>query len=176
MNNQNNRWGYLRKTSELAEKAGKDKDTGLNRTGILECLNVVFPNVSDWVYNKGIPGIKSRKRPQWRSESLKMIVECRGLDTYKNPLLLKEDEERRDFFGSEGYKTVSIPYFIQLTNRVVKTLFGVDVTEPLFDEGISSMGPKEENTPAFLCYAGIKRMAKDFKMFPEQYEVNIAYS
>ena len=29
------------------------------------------------------------------------------------------------------------------------------------------------NTPAYCCPAGIKRMAKEFKLYPQQYEVNI---
>jgi hypothetical protein len=29
------------------------------------------------------------------------------------------------------------------------------------------------NTPAYLCPLGIKRMAKEFKKFPKQYEVNL---
>lgn len=36
-----------------------------------------------------------------------------------------------------------------------------------------SLGLKGKNSPAYLCYEGIKRMAKEFKQFPEQYEVNL---
>jgi hypothetical protein len=38
-----NKWGFLRETSELAKKAGKDKDTGLHRTGLEDYLKVIFP-------------------------------------------------------------------------------------------------------------------------------------
>ena len=33
-------WGFLRETTELAQKAGFDKDTGLIRTGLNEYLDV----------------------------------------------------------------------------------------------------------------------------------------
>lgn len=68
-----------------------------------------------------------------------------------------------------------IPYFIQLTNKAVKTLFDVDVSEELFDETISSLGIEGQNTPAYLCPAGLKRMAGEFKKFPEQYKTNLDF-
>ena len=37
------------------------------------------------------------------------------------------------------------------------------------------MGIKGLNTPAYLCPAGVKRMAQEFKRFPEQYRVNIEF-
>lgn len=45
MNNliENNKWGFLRETKELAAKAGIDKDTGLYRTGMEDYLAVIFP-------------------------------------------------------------------------------------------------------------------------------------
>ena len=32
------KWGYLRETKKLAEKAGRDEDTRLHRTGLEEYL------------------------------------------------------------------------------------------------------------------------------------------
>ena len=72
-----------------------------------------------------------------------------------------------------GYTVVRIPYFIQLTQSVVKQLFKVDVSQKLFDGTIPSLGSEYRNTPAFLCIAGVERMADEFRYFPEQYEVNM---
>lgn len=58
---------------------------------------------------------------------------------------------------------------------VVKTLFDVDLENDLFDERIPSLGIKGRNTPAFLCGAGVKRMADEFHLFPEQYTTNIEF-
>lgn len=74
-----------------------------------------------------------------------------------------------------GYKVVRIPYFIQLANSAIKTLFGVEVKEVMFDGKYPSLGVNGNNTPAFLCLEGIKRMAKEFRQFPDQYQVNIDY-
>ena len=167
-------WGYLRETTEKAKKAGKDLDTGLERTGLNEYLSIIFPKVNDWIHDKPICE-GSRKRPDYRSETLKLIVEFDGLQHYNNPLNIKRDKETTEFYESLGYKVVRIPYFIQLTNKAVETFFGVKVEEKLFDENFYSLGINSKATPAFLCPVGIIKMAEEFIKFPEQYQVNIKY-
>ena len=49
----------------------------------------------------------------------------------------------------------------------------MSVGKPLFDGSRPSLGVNENNLPAFLCPAGIERMAKEFLRFPEQYKTNI---
>ena len=173
-----NKWGFLRETAELAKKAGRDKDTGLHRTGLDEYLNVIFPEVNDWIHDKAlgeINGKKYRNRPDYRSEKLKLIIEFDGLPHYTKPDIIEKDYRLTEIYQELGYKVVRIPYFIQLTNKAVKTLFGIDVSEELFDGTFSSLGIEGLNTPAYLCPAGVKRMAKEFKKFPEQYKTNIEF-
>ena len=75
-------FGYLRETQESAIKAGKDPSNGMCRTG-LECyLKAIFPDVDDWIHDKPIK-LKGRLyRPDYRSESLKLIVEFDGMHHY----------------------------------------------------------------------------------------------
>ncbi|WP_246838323.1 DUF559 domain-containing protein [Leptospira meyeri] len=173
-----NKWGFLRETADLAKKSGIDKDTGLHRTGLDEYLKVIFPSTHDWVHDKTlgeIDGIKYRSRPDYRSESLKIVIEFDGLQHYTKPDIIEKDLKNTILYESLGYKVVRIPYFIQLSNKAVKTLFEINVAETLFDEKIPSLGVKGLNTPAYLCPAGLKRMADDFKKFPEQYMTNIEF-
>lgn len=172
------KYGFLRETSELALKAGQDKETGIHRTGLDEYLHAIFPTVNDWVHDKPIGFVNDnycRKRPDYRSELLKLIVEFDGLQHYTSPSNILRDKENTSFYVGLGYHVVRIPYFIQLTNKVVEQLFGIIVAEPLFPEGIPSLGPKSKNTPAFLCLKGIHRMASEYLQFPEQYLTNIEY-
>lgn len=172
----NRKWGFLRETREIAQMAGIDKDTGLHRTGLDDYLKVIYPNINDWIHDKALGKINDtlyRSRPDYRSEQLKIIIEFDGLPHYTNPDIIEKDIKNTDLYTSLGYKVVRIPYFIQLTNKAVKTLFGVEVSVDLFDEQISSLGIKGRNTPAYLCPAGIKRMAEEFKKFPEQYKTNL---
>ena len=166
-------YGFLRETEKLAEKAGADKATGLHRTGLEKYLEVIFPDVDDWVHDKCFPviidGKKCRKRPDYRSDALRLIVEFDGLPHYQNPDTIIKDEENEKFYRSCGYKVIRIPYFIQLTNKNVFKLFGVKVNIPLFPEGYISLTPEQRSTPAFLCPLGIKRMASVYKDFPGEY-------
>jgi len=173
-----NKWGFLRETETSAKKIGKDKDTGLHRTGLDVYLKTIFPNTNDWIHDKAIgvlEGKKYRKRPDYRSESLKLIIEFDGLQHYTKPDKIKQDEYNTKLYQDSGYKVVRIPYFIQLSNKVVKKMFNVDVTEELFDDSIPSMGVKGKNTPAYLCPAGLKKMAEDFSNYPDQYKTNIDF-
>ncbi|MEI6710975.1 MAG: DUF559 domain-containing protein [bacterium] len=172
------KWGFLRETNALAKKAGIDKDTGLPRTGLEEYLKVIFPQTNDWVHDKAIGEINGqnyRKRPDYRSESLQMIIEFDGLPHYTNPDIIEKDIESTKLYESFGYKVVRIPYFIQLTNKAVKTMFDTKVLEELFDEKIPSLSAFGRNSPAYLCPAGVKRMADEFRKFPEQYKININF-
>ncbi len=68
---------------------------------------------------------------------------------------------------------VRIPYFIQLTNEVIEKMFGATVKEKMFDPNVPSLAVIDRNTPAYCCPAGIVRMAKVYKEFPQQYEINL---
>ena len=171
-------WGFLRETIAKAKKSGIDKDTGLCRTGLEEYLNVIFPEINDWIHDKTlglINGTSYRNRPDYRSEKLKLIIEFDGLQHYTNPETIQKDINTTSLYESLGYSVVRIPYFIQLSNKAVKIFFCKDVEEKLFDETISSLGIEGKNTPAYLCPAGLKRMAKEFKRFPEQYKANVDF-
>jgi hypothetical protein len=169
------KWGFLRETIEKAKEAGIDKDTGLHRTGLEKYLEIIFPNVKDWIHDKSCSEWKRKVRPDYRSESIKLIIEFDGLQHYNNIEKIIGDIEKTKFYKELGYKVIRIPYFIQLTNKVVETLFGVKVNEQLFNESIPSLGINGRNSPAYLCPEGIKRMAEEFTKFPEQYKVNVEF-
>jgi hypothetical protein len=176
-NNTNTKWGFLRETREEAQKAGKDEDTGLHRPGLEDYLSVIFPDVPErsWIHDKAIEGSNRRIRPDYRCDSLRLIIEFDGVQHYQQPDTIRKDYENQAFYESLGYKVVRIPYFIQLTNDVIKQMFGVDVSEPMFDPTVPSMGKKGRNSPAYCCYAGLKRMADEFKKYPQQYKVNTEF-
>ena len=112
-------------------------------------------------------------RPDYRRDSLKLIVEFDGLPHYENPDTIQKDSANQMIYEKCSYNVVRIPYFIQLSNDVVEQLFGVKVQDPLFDDSYPSLGITGRHSPAYLCPAGIRRMAEEFMKFPRQYEVNI---
>ena len=170
------KWGFLREHS--SDASGKDSLTDLHRTGLDEYLSVIFPNTHDWIHDKAFgihkDGKKYNIRPDYRSDSLKMIVEFDGLPHYTNPQNIIKDKKNTSIYELNGYKVVRIPYFIQLTNKAVEELFGVKVKEPLFNINYPSLGGIGlKHNPSYLCPGGLKRMATEFKRFPDQYEVNV---
>lgn len=178
-------YGYLRETEEEAIKAGLDKDTNLPRTGLDTYLRIIFPEIKDWMHNKTVPNLKdkdnkiSKIRPDYRSETLKIIVEFDGLPHYQNPDIILKDIEKDVIYKSNGYKVVRIPYFIQLTKDSVKVLFNVDLDFELFDLSSvnknMSLGINSKATPAYLCPLGIKKMAEEYIKFPKQLQINLEY-
>lgn len=171
----NEKWGFLREDAADANKAGLDVDTGLHRTGLEEYLAVIFPDINDWIHDKALGkanGKTYRNRPDYRSETLKLIIEFDGMPHYTSPNNILRDDKNTKLYKNLGYKVVRIPYFIQLTNDAVKKLFNINVREKLFNPSIPSLGKNGQNTPAYLCPAGVERMKKEFSQFPEQYKVN----
>lgn len=170
-----NKWGFLRETKKAAEKAGVDIETGLHRTSLDEYLAVIFPEIKteEWIHNKTIPDSGSLIKPDYRCETLKLIIEFDGLRHYQNPIQIIGDSKKNQIYENMGYKVVRIPYFIQLTNEVIEQIFERKVSDPMFNPSIPSMSISGKNTPAFCCPKGIERMAKEFNKFPQQYEVNL---
>jgi hypothetical protein len=174
----NEEWGFIRETAEKAKEAGIDEATGLHRTGLEVYLGTIFPNTIDWIHDTPLGWVSNvyyRMRPDYRSETIKLIVEFDGLQHYQNPDIIEKDRKNNELYNRLGYTVVRIPYFIQLTKKAVKTLFGKDVSEVLFNEKISSLSATGRNSPAYLCPAGIMRMAEEFMKFPEQYKTNIDF-
>ena len=170
--------GFLRETTAMAKKAGIDKATGLHRTGLEIYLKVIFPEIKDWIHDKTlgeVNGVRYRTRPDYRSPKSRLIIEFDGLQHYTKPDIIEKDIKNTEQYKNLGYTVVRIPYFIQLSNNAVKTLFNKEVSEDLFDESISSLSTIGQNSPAYLCPAGVKRMAEEFKKFPEQYKTNIEF-
>jgi len=170
-------YGFLRETKELAQQAGPDKDTGLPRTGLEEYLRIIYPDVTDWIHDCPIgemyKGKVLRIRPDYKSDSLKMVVEFDGIQHYQHPDTMLKDDEKTEIYKELGYRVVRIPFFIQLTKDAVLKLFGVRIEHELFDGRYPSLGVKGRCTPAFLCPAGIERMAREFVDFPDQYKTNL---
>ena len=173
-------FGFIRETTEKAIKAGKDKDTGICRTGLNEYLKAIFPNVNDWVHDKLIPnailnGKRVKTRPDYRSEEIKLIVEFDGIPHYQSPIVVREDIRKTNDYIKLGYNVVRVPFFIYLNKYAIKVLFGVDMKEDLFKYKVSSISVKQATTPMFFCPAGAKRMCEEFAKFQDQLKINIEY-
>lgn len=170
----NTKWGYIRETREMALEA-KQKNPDEEYTGFEDYLEVLYPG-KVWIHDKPFGkrnGQTYRIRPDFLCEEMKLIIEFDGLQHYTNPENIRKDKTNQQIYESFGYSVIRIPYFIQLTQSVVKEMFGLEITFELFDPVLPSMAVRWKNTPAYCCPAGIERMAQDFHRYPQQYEVNL---
>ena len=167
------KWTWIREENKKNDAKNIDPITGWRYTPLEKYLKIIFPETTDWVHNKKMPGAKGDCRPDFRSDSLKIVIEFDGILHYTNPGNIIADRKKDEAYKEAGYKVVRIPYFIQLTNEVVEKLFGKKVDEPLFSPKIASLFSALKNTPAYLCPAGVVRMAREFREYPDQYKVNL---
>ena len=172
--NDNHIWGFLRETKGAADKAN-ERD-GIFRSGLDEYLGAIFPDV-EWEHDTPLDeiygGRKPRIRPDYWNADKRLIVEFDGIQHYTKPQNIAKDIENTRIYQGLEYKVVRIPYLIQLTNTAVKTLFGVDVEEPLFDGNVPSFEEQGMCNPAYVCVVGLERMAAEFQFFKDQYMVNL---
>jgi len=166
------KYGYMRETTELAEKAQKEHP-GLKFTGLDEYLKVIFPKL-EWVHDKTF-GDGHRIRPDYLCKKAKLIVEFDGLQHYTDPRVIEKDRRNQDIYEDYGYRVIRIPFFVQMTRKVVLELFGVDVGKDLCDPELPSMGTEFHNTPAYFCVRGLGRMATEMSRFEQQLDVNLKH-
>jgi hypothetical protein len=118
--------------------------------------------VSDLV----IPGLAQRFRPDFRSESHKLIVEFDGDQHYQRAGRVLGDASRDAVFAGAGYEVIRIPYFVQLTEPVIGLLFGelVKNCSPWKD---FPHGFVDERVifPADFCEIGVARFREDLSRF-----------
>lgn len=158
------RFGFVRETEKMALKEGVDS-SGIPRTGLETYLKNIFPNVDDWVHDKQFPGMKTR--PDYRSDTLKIVVEFDGLPRFRDRAAFEKDSANTQNYENAGYKVVRIPLYLNLTTSVINKLFDENLTQPFFESNVSPFNKNFQ--PNCFCMTGLKRMADDYlKYAPEQ--------
>ena len=108
----------------------------------------------------------SRFKVDWASSTLGLCVEFDGYQHYTSSKQILNDRRKDALISDMGFKSIRIPYFIQLNREVIKDLFNVDIPEfvQTYPHGFVST----KNTMAFpadFCYMGIERFASDLERF-----------
>ena len=170
----NSKWKYLRENDK--KFFNSDRNTSLKAY-----LDFLFSD-NDFVYDKIIPkdiqkcrsccNDYRRYRPDARSERLNLIVEFDGIQHYQNLKSVFNDKERDLWASRLGYKTVRIPYWLQLSKINVKYLFDIDVDSlcelkyGMFDSPDNDFGLSI--SPASYCQLGIERFVSQFLLMPSE--------
>jgi len=115
-----------------------------------------------WIHDKAFI---DRKRPDYRNDDLKLIVEFDGYQHYTSSQSIINDLYKTKLYEDNGYKVVRIPYFIQLSSYTIKVLFGVDINfQQTYSHGFID---GKCILPSDFCYLGLKRFKNDILKFSE---------
>jgi len=132
----------------------------------------------DFVHNRKIPGVSLPWRPDYLSESLKLIVEFDGWRHYCKAETAAKDIFKDADYAEHGYKLIRIPYFIQLDSRIIKLLFS-EYTQDFSDFNTYPHGFIDPKVvyPGDFCELGLIRyteeLEKTFKIVEDDIKASI---
>lgn len=167
-------WKYLR------EKNNSYFNPKMN-TLLSDYLGAIFPNITDWVYDKqvdknillerGATSIR-KYRPDARSESLDMIIEFDGLPHFQSASVVLKDIERNQYFDSIGYTTIRIPYFIQLSSENINHYFSINTNKIFCEQNYSFFDSPNNDfgfdiSPQMFCCMGMNRFINLLRSLPD---------
>lgn len=176
------KWGYLRESQIIADRNDKKRpDPYGKRFGLEIYLAAIFGEDNGWKYHDRIPveykgadgKTHSYIEPDYKRG--KQVIEFDGLPHYRSLEKILDDIIKDKIYQENGFEVIRIPYFIQLTNDVVREIFNVEVGRTLFDANMQSLDYTLKNTPGQLPLYGVWRMAAEYLKYPEQYRVNVDY-
>ncbi len=86
----------------------------------------LYPNYI-FEHNKKVPGSNCQYRPDYRNDKLKLIIEFDGYRHYSQSTDIIKDCTKDTIYKNMGYNIIRIPYFVQLSNIVIKKLFDLEL-------------------------------------------------
>lgn len=127
-----------------------------------EILPILFPD-EEIIHNRKVPNSDCNFRPDYRIESKKLIIEFNGYNHYNNSKTIFRDKTKFSLYKIMGYRVIEIPYFIQLTPKVIRFLFGKSCEEFYdYPHGFTS---KEALLPSDFNPLGVERFDSDLDRF-----------
>jgi hypothetical protein len=119
--------------------------------------------------NKGLPEQRNI-RPDILVSDIRLIIEFDGPLHYTEAHASVGDLIKDEVYAKHGYRVIRIPYYIQLTEEVIETLFnGIKYEKPniwfTYPHGFLYY---QVAVPADFCETGIERFRKDLIIFADQ--------
>lgn len=134
----------------------------LTEANLGQYLKLLFDE--DIIHNRKVPGSETNCRPDFRIESLKLIIEFDGYMHYNNARTILADKAKDLEYLALGYQIIRIPYFIQLTAQIQQKLFGKVIEPSEFGQGFIS---ELASLPADYIELGVAKFLKDLDKFSE---------
>ncbi|MFA5490740.1 MAG: hypothetical protein WC284_16290 [Candidimonas sp.] len=120
-----------------------------------------------YIHNRMIKEIPNyRKKPDYRFEEIKCIVEFDGFGHYTDPIRILNDRDKDRVYKSYGYDVIRIPYFVQLSENVVLDLFGKYIKNTsAFNDYPHGFISDDVKFPSHFCEIGLLRFLNDLEKF-----------
>ncbi|UCZ76777.1 endonuclease domain-containing protein [Dickeya zeae] len=135
----------------------------LTERNLGEILKKISPHL-DFVHNKSVPNSKNRRhRPDYRCDSAKLIIEFDGDTHYCKAQRIITDMEKDEDYRLLGYRIFRIPYFVQITDKVISHMLGFSMEfKQVYPNGFIDAAAV---LPADFCELGIARFISDLETF-----------
>lgn len=133
----------------------------LTEDRLYEALKIIFK--IDFIRDRQVPDSGINKRPDFRNDELKLIVEFDGERHYTNNKIQKSDMLKAKRYSDMGYKVIRLPYFVQLSSSIIKLLFDIDIDwEQQYPHGFID---EKAMLPVDYNYFGIYHFKGDLNKF-----------
>lgn len=140
-------------------------ETYINEALLGKFLHDAFPEVT-FARNKSVPHSNIKCRPDYRCDSLMLIVEFDGYRHYCDTNTILRDNYKDVVYSKLGYEVIRVPYFIQLDAQVVKLLFS-KYSPKIAEFNKYPHGFIDANAmqPYDYCIAGLSKFKQDLAKF-----------
>ncbi|WEF10960.1 endonuclease domain-containing protein [Pectobacterium actinidiae] len=131
-------------------------------------LKEIAPELT-FIHDSTVPGANNkRRRPDYRCDSEMLIIEFDGDAHYCKAQRIVTDKEKDLDYINLGYTVFRIPYFIQITEGIIKKIFRKDISfTQRYPHGFID---SKVVLPADFCELGIQRFLRDLDIFSEYKE------
>jgi hypothetical protein len=111
-----------------------------------------------------VPGSSNKRmRPDYRSDSMMLILESDGDSHYRSARRIKADIKKDTDYTNLGYRVYRIPFFVQMTSQVLEDIFHREINyEQDYPNGFIA---SNVILPADFCELGIKKFKSDLERF-----------
>lgn len=134
----------------------------LTETKLGEVLQTLYPHETI-IHNKQVPSSNLKYRPDYRIDSLKMIIEFDGYLHYSSASKIKREKIKEFEYGKMGYSIKRIPYFVQVDSNTIKHIFNIEYEWELeFPHGFID---NKALLPCDFCEIGVQKFKMDLETY-----------
>jgi len=145
----------------------------------LTCWCIKSLRGDDLKYNRKVKSLPLPFRPDVSIESEKIVIEYDGHHHYQNPAVILGDIERDAAYASFGFRTIRVPFFLQLSNTTIAYWFdglikpGYDRIKQTYPHGFID---ETAYLPASFCELGVRKFKVEFERLPKHIREDILLS